>query len=60
MRVNGSHGLRVAHQAPLSMGLSQQEYWIGLPFPPPSDPPNPGIKLMSPVASALADRFFYH
>ena len=25
----------VAHQAPLSMGFSRQEYWIGLPFPPP-------------------------
>ena len=27
----------VAHQAPLSMGLPRQEYWSGLPFPPPSD-----------------------
>ena len=34
----------VAHQAPLSMGFSKQEYWSGLPFPPPGDPPNPGIK----------------
>ena len=34
----------VAHQAPLSMGLSRQEYWSGLPFPPPGDLPNPGIK----------------
>jgi len=34
----------VAHQAPLSLGLSRQEYWSGLPFPPPGDLPNPGIK----------------
>ena len=27
----------VAHQAPLSMGFSRQEYWSGLPFPPPGD-----------------------
>ena len=37
----------VAHQAPLSMGFSRQEYWSGLPFPPPGDLPNPGIKPMS-------------
>ena len=45
----------VAGQAPLSMGFSRQEYWSGLPFPSPGDPPNPGIKLKSP---ALAGRFF--
>ena len=32
-----------AHQAPPSMGFSRQEYWGGLPFPPPGDIPNPGI-----------------
>ena len=32
----------VAHQARLSMGFSRQEYWSGLPCPPPRDPPNPG------------------
>ena len=37
----------VDHQAPLSMGLSRQEYWSGLPCPPPGDLPNPEIK---PVA----------
>ena len=42
-------------QALLSMGFSRQEYWSGLPFPPPGDLPNPGIKPMSP---ALAGRFF--
>ena len=33
----------VAHQAPLSMGFSRQEYWSGLPCPPPGDLPDPGI-----------------
>ena len=37
----------VAHQAPLSMGFSKQEYWSRLPFPPPGDLPNPGIKSAS-------------
>ena len=40
----------VAHQAPLSMGFSRQEYWRGLPCPPPGDLPHPGIE---PVSSAL-------
>ena len=46
-----------AHQAPLSVGFSRQEYWSGSPCPPLGDLPNPGItpeSLMSPV---LADRF---
>ena len=34
----------VAHQAPMSMGFSRQEYWSGLPCPPPGDLPNPGIE----------------
>ena len=34
----------VAHQAPLSMGFSRQEYWSGLPCPPLEDLPDPGIK----------------
>ena len=34
----------VAHQAPLSMGSSRQEYWSGLPCPPPGSLPNRGIK----------------
>ena len=33
-----------ALQAPLSMGFSRQEYWSGLPCPPPGDLPNPGIE----------------
>ena len=35
----------VAHQAPLSMGFSRQEYWSGLPCPPLGELPNPGIEL---------------
>ena len=34
----------VARQAPLSMGFSRQEYWSGLPFPPPGDLPDPGME----------------
>ena len=37
----------VAFQAPLSMGLSRQEYWCGLPFPSPGDLPDPGIDPVS-------------
>ena len=40
------------HQAPLSMGFSRQEYWIGLPFPPPGDLPDPGIEPGSPALQA--------
>ena len=43
----------VACQASLSTGLHRQEYWSGLPFPPPGHPPNPGIKLTSPQSPAL-------
>ena len=39
----------IAHQAPLSMGFSWQEYWSGLPSPSPRDLPNPGIKPESPA-----------
>ena len=45
----------VAHQAPLSVRFPRQEYWSGLPFPPPGDLPNPGIE---PALLALAGRFF--
>ena len=43
----------VAFQAPLSMGLSRQEYWSGLPCPPPGDLPNPGIERVSLISPAL-------
>ena len=46
----------VAHQAPLSMGFSRQEYWSGLPCPPPRDIPNPGIEPTSLMSPALAGR----
>ena len=39
----------VAHQAPLSIGFSWQEYWSGLPFPPSEDLPHPGIEPESPA-----------
>ena len=42
----------VAHQAPLSMGFSRQEYWSGLPFSSPGDHPNPGIEPESPALQA--------
>ena len=48
----------VAHQTPLSVGSSGQEYWHGLPCPPPGDLPNPGIKPASPRSPALAGGFF--
>ena len=42
----------VAHQAPLSMGFSRQEYWSGLPCPPPGTLPDPGIELGFPELEA--------
>ena len=38
-----------ARQAPLSMGFSRQEYWSGLPCPPPGDLPHPAIEPRSPA-----------
>ena len=43
----------IAHQAPLSMGFSRQEYWSGLPCSPPGALPNPGIEPTFPVSLAL-------
>ena len=34
----------IAHQTPLSVGFSRQEYWSELPFPSPGDLPDPGIE----------------
>ena len=42
----------VAHKAPLAMGFSRQEYWSGLPCPPPGDLPNPGIEPWLPALQA--------
>ena len=51
-------------QGPLSIlqAFSRQEYWSGLPFPPPGDLPNPGIKLVSLVSyvSCNGKQAFYH
>ena len=43
----------VARQVPLSLGFSRQEYWSGLPFPSPGDPPDPGLEPTSPMSPAL-------
>ena len=48
----------VARQAPLSMGFSRQEYWCGLPCPPPGNLPDLRIKSTSLSSPALAGRFF--
>jgi len=40
------------------MGFSRQEYWSGLPCPPPRDLPDPGIEPMALVSPALASGFF--
>ena len=42
----------VAHEAPLSMGFSRQEYWSRLPFPSLGDPPSPGVEPTSPEVLA--------
>ena len=48
----------VAHQAPLSLRLSRQEYWSGLSCPPPGDLPDPEIEPASFMNPALAGGFF--
>ena len=48
----------VARQVSLSIGLSRQEQWSGLPSPSPGDLPHPGIELISLTSPALAGRFF--
>ena len=47
-----------AHQAPLSMEFSRQEYWSGFPFSIPRDLPDPGINPVYPTSPALASGFF--
>ena len=42
-----------APQALLSVGFSRQEYWSGLPFPPPGDLPDPGIEPVSLCISCV-------
>ena len=48
----------VAYQAPLSMGFSRQEYWSGLPCPPPGDLPDLGIEPASLMSPASAGGFW--
>ena len=50
----------IAHEASLSMGFSRQEYWSGLPCPPPGDLPNPGIEPVSPYVSCVGRHVLYH
>ena len=50
--------LTIAHQAPLYMEFSRQEYWSGLLFPTPGDLPSPEMEPESPASPALAARFF--
>ena len=49
----------IAHQAPLSMGFSRQEYWSELLFPLPGYLPNPGTEPKSPMSLAL-QQILYH
>ena len=48
--ISDSFPTTTAHQAPLSMGFPRQEYWSGLPFPPPGNCPNPGIERVSHIS----------
>ena len=48
----------VAHQAPLFMEFSRQEYWSGLPCPPPGNFPNPGMEPSSLTSPSLEGGFF--
>jgi len=48
----------IACQAPLSMGLSRQEFWSELSFPPPRYLPYPGIKPVSLMSAALTGELF--
>ena len=48
----------VAHQAPLPMEFSRQEYWSGVPFLTPGDLPNPGVEPAFLASPALAGGFF--
>ena len=53
----GPHGQSPC-QAFLSMEFSRQEYWSGMPFPPPGDLSDSGIEPVFPASSALAGGFF--
>ena len=48
------------YQAPLSMEFSKQEYWSGLPRPPPGDLPDPGIEPSSLMSPSIGRQVLYH
>ena len=50
----------IAHQVPLSLAFSRQEYWSGLQCLPPGDLPNPGIKPTSLISSTFDKWVLYH
>ena len=50
----------VAHQTPLSIELSRQEYWSALPCPPPGDLPNSGVKAASVMSTCIGRQVLYH
>ena len=50
----------VAHQAPLSMGISRQEYWSGLSFLSPEDLPDAGIEPVSPASANIGKQILSH
>ena len=52
------NSITVAHQAPLSVGSSGQEYWSGWSFPSPGGLPDPGIETTSLVSPASTGGFF--
>ena len=56
--VSDSTRWTVAHQAPLSLGFSRQEYWSAVPFLPPGHLPDPGIELESLASPARAAGLF--
>ena len=53
-----SDRMNCTHQALLSVEFSSKKYWSRLPFPPPGDLPDPGIKPVSLVSPALIGGFF--
>ena len=48
----------IAHQVPLSVRFSRQDFWSGFPCPPPGELPDPGLKPMSLMSPAMACGFF--
>ena len=50
----------VAHQAPLSMGFHRQEYWSGLPCPPPGNLPDPGGRTHVSYISCIGRQILHH